>query len=175
MQVVENFAAHYSWRFWFAAQPSQREPLRRPQRIITGICPIGTWDDSTADWNSPLTGTLPLIGWSDDSPTDDSTAIFSGATAGTVTLGATVNPGTIDFNTSGYILAAPSPNPSNYQINIAGTAPAINVGTGNAAFTDTINANVEATSSSAPLLLTDTASRRRGGQHAVEFRRFADR
>ena len=117
----------------------------------------GAWDDSTADWNSPLTGTLPLIGWSDDSPTDDSTAIFSGATAGTVTLGATVNPGTIDFNTSGYILAAPSLNPSNFQINIAGAAPAINVGTGNAAFTDTINANVEATSSSAPLLLTDTA------------------
>ena len=121
-----------------------------------GNGPDSIWNDGSLDWSTSSGGTATEA-WSDDSSSFDSTAIFAG-TAGTVTLGTTVNAAAIDFNTTGYILAAPSPNTNNYQINLAGAAPAINVGTGNAAFTATINANVVSTSATAPLVLSDTAT-----------------
>jgi fibronectin-binding autotransporter adhesin len=113
----------------------------------------GAWDDMTADWNSPTSTSTPLADWVDGS---GNTAIFSGSTAGTVTLGATVDPGTVEFNTSGYSIVAPSSNPSNYQINLAGSAPAINVGSGSAAFTATINANLTSVSATAPLVIANS-------------------
>lgn len=115
----------------------------------------GTWNDSSLVWNSPNSNS-PLTFWSDGS--DNNVAIFNGSTAGTVTLGATVDPGTIDFNTTGYTIAPPSPNPNGYSINLGGSAPEINVGNGSAAFTATISANVTSTSGSAALVLENTST-----------------
>lgn len=116
----------------------------------------GAWNDSLDDWNSPNSNSTPLTFWSDGS--DNNVAIFSGSTAGTVTLGATVDPGTIDFNITGYTIAPPSPNPNNYQIDLGGSAPEINVGSGSAAFTATINANITSTSGTSALVLQNTSS-----------------
>ena len=111
-----------------------------------------TWfntSGATADWNFQTTsGTL--VDWSDDSSTFDSTAIFN-STGETVTLGATVNPNVIDFNTTGYTIAPAS----SYAINMSGTSPTINVGSGAATFAATITAPLTSTG---PLTIADTGT-----------------
>ena len=67
--------------------------------------PDSFWNDASLDWMH-ASGSLATEFWSDGS--NNNIAIFAGTTAGTVTLGATVDPGTIDFNTTGYTIADPS-------------------------------------------------------------------
>ena len=61
----------------------------------------GTWDTSTANWDTSLTG--DDVAWDNtntvQNPAD--TAVFGG-TAGTVTLGTSITVGGLTFNTTGY-------------------------------------------------------------------------
>ncbi|HEX3999683.1 MAG TPA: autotransporter-associated beta strand repeat-containing protein [Pirellulales bacterium] len=115
----------------------------------------GTWWDggpsgSIADWNSPNSNSTPLVDWSDGS--DNNVAIFNGGAAGAVTLGSSVvDPGGIDFDSTGYTIAAPSSD----QIDLGGSAPEINLGGGtvNTSITSTISANLSSTSATVPLVI----------------------
>ena len=59
----------------------------------------GTWNTSTPMWNPRADGTGTLQAWNN---ANGDTAVFSGGSAGTVTISGTVNAGSIVFNTAGY-------------------------------------------------------------------------
>ncbi len=60
----------------------------------------GTWDTTIQNWDQG--SGLPYVGWNN---ANNDTAIFGG-TPGTVTLGAPITVGGLDFDTSGYTLAS---------------------------------------------------------------------
>src|SRR5262249_48328410 len=62
-----------------------------------GLGGTGTWNTSTANWNNSSGTGTPLI-WNNSAPDD---AVFQG-TAGTVTLGSSINFGRITFKADGY-------------------------------------------------------------------------
>ena len=72
--------------------------------LSTGANPggPGTWNlNATANWYN---GTID-IKWTDNSPTGTNVAIFSGATAGTVTLSTSLSASNLQFTTAGYTLS----------------------------------------------------------------------
>ncbi|HWA96904.1 MAG TPA: autotransporter-associated beta strand repeat-containing protein, partial [Pirellulales bacterium] len=89
-----------------------------------GLGGSGLWDTTTANW------------WDGVSVTNDNvwnnagidTAIFTG-TGGTVSLGAAIVAGELDFNQAGYTVA----DPSGFGLTLGGSAPTISVSSGVAA------------------------------------------
>ncbi len=89
-----------------------------------GLGGIGTWDTTNAFWNTNATGTGGTASAWNNSNVDS--AIFAG-TAGTVTLGAPITAGNLNFNTTGYTLTGST-------LTLGGATPTITTtGTGVAA------------------------------------------
>ena len=64
----------------------------------------GSWDTSTFNWDSLLTGNDVV--WPNDTVAADTDIAVFGGTAGTVTLGPAITVGGLTFNTTGYTIAA---------------------------------------------------------------------
>jgi fibronectin-binding autotransporter adhesin len=118
-----------------------------PAMVSPATGGAGTWDNSSFDWLTPaINSPLSAVPW-----IDGSIANFSG-TAGTVTLGASVTPNQINFNTTGYTIAGSGAN----TLTLGGLTPTIDVGSGSpATFRATISANISATS---PVNIVDTTT-----------------
>ena len=86
----------------------------------------GTWDNSTPNW---LSGTSDIAWVSTD------TAVFGGATGGTVTLGAAITAGGLNFNTTGYTITGNT-------LTLGGTTPMVTTASG---VTATINSAIGGT------------------------------
>ena len=105
----------------------------------------GTWNDSNTDWGLAQ-GTGSEISW-----VDGGDAIFWGTTAATITLGnlapnTSVNPDSIDIQTTGYTFAPSTSNAAD-AINFSGSAPVLELGVASSGtFKTTFNAPVTSTS-----------------------------
>ncbi len=73
--------------------------------VVTGggLGGAGLWDTSTPFWWNPVG--FADQAWTNNALTPDS-AVFTGTTAGTITLGTGMNVGGLQFNTTAYILGA---------------------------------------------------------------------
>ncbi|HEV2972624.1 MAG TPA: autotransporter-associated beta strand repeat-containing protein [Pirellulales bacterium] len=105
----------------------------------------GVWDALSPDWLTPaINSPLPAVPW-----VNGNIANFSG-TAGTVTVGAPITADQINFNTTGYTIAASGGN----TLTLGGATPTIDAGSGTAnTFLSTISANISAAN---PVNIVDT-------------------